>query len=94
MAAGTTVGERRIKEELILTLAPNVTLELVRVPAVDDGRENQEDRNALRVLRGGSAYYFQGYLRCAFRIKKVWNDRGGGIGFRIVALPTSLASEL
>ena len=50
---------------------------------VQDGRENEADKNA-RVLRGGSWYYDRGSARCAFRYYLLPTDRYDYYGFRCV----------
>jgi formylglycine-generating enzyme required for sulfatase activity len=52
----------------------------------DDGRENVK-ASGVRVLRGGSWYYSQGYARCASRFRGNPAYFGDDVGFRVVFSP-------
>ena len=55
-----------------------------------DGREDLEAPNrVLRVLRGGSFYSNENYVRCAARARVNPNNRDRGYGFRVCASPRS-----
>lgn len=54
----------------------------------DDGRENLEGANDVwRVIRGGSYYDDEGWLRCAYRGRYHSNFRNYYGGFRVVVVP-------
>ena len=52
----------------------------------EDGREDLESRE-LRVLRGGSWFTDEAWLRCACRYEFIPDVRGGYLGFRVVVSP-------
>jgi formylglycine-generating enzyme required for sulfatase activity len=53
-----------------------------------DGREDLEAANrVLRVLRGGAFDDDETFVRCAYRSDRNPFDRGGNLGFRVVASP-------
>jgi len=59
----------------------------------DDGREDLSQREAPRVLRGGSFVDIAVRARCAFRNGLIPGHRLGGSGFRVVVSPTSLSGS-
>jgi len=50
----------------------------------DDGREELTGNDS-RVLRGGSFYGDEGYVRCAYRLNNYPNGRPYDVGFRVVS---------
>jgi formylglycine-generating enzyme required for sulfatase activity len=55
----------------------------------EDGRENIEVRELLRLLRGGSYYDGSGFMRCPYRSREYPHDRIIDVGFRVVVAPLS-----
>ncbi|MBL8425742.1 MAG: SUMF1/EgtB/PvdO family nonheme iron enzyme [Candidatus Accumulibacter phosphatis] len=52
----------------------------------DDGRENSEEGDVRRVVRGGSWRYFREYARCACRNGSHPGDRDNDVGFRVLCV--------
>jgi formylglycine-generating enzyme required for sulfatase activity len=52
----------------------------------DDGRENPEEGDDRRVVRGGSWYSLRGSARCAYRGLAVPGGRGYNLGFRVLCV--------
>ena len=52
--------------------------------AASDGRENPPARDLL-ILRGGSWFYYESYVRCAERLSYNPNFSDDDLGFRVVA---------
>ena len=60
----------------------------------EDGRENLQNEQFLRVLRGGSFDNDHGRVRCAVRLRSAPEGRFDSIGFRVGLFPFSLDSEI
>ena len=52
----------------------------------DDGRENAEDGDGRRVVRGGSWRFGRGFARCASRNGSPPGSRDGNLGFRVLCV--------
>jgi len=60
-----------------------------------DGREKLDAAdNILRVLRGGSFFYFDSYVRCAVRFRDYPYDRDLNVGIRFVLSPSKTLRTL